>query len=142
MEHVAIASTEAARKFILGGNARVTIRSKVSGVRFSYRVRKSEDGSIFFVSVLTGSDNEGDYTYAGTLKPSERFRHGVKSKIQAGAPSVKAFDWVWAQLLTKETLPETLEVFHEGRCGRCNRALTVPESIESGFGPECINHVH
>ena len=34
-----------------------------------------------------------------------------------------------------------LEVWHEGRCGRCNRALTVPESIASGIGPECAKHV-
>jgi hypothetical protein len=30
-------------------------------------------------------------------------------------------------------------VWHEGRCGRCGRKLTVPESIESGFGPECAS---
>jgi hypothetical protein len=29
------------------------------------------------------------------------------------------------------------KVHHEGRCGRCGRTLTVPESIESGIGPEC-----
>jgi len=32
-------------------------------------------------------------------------------------------------------------VFHEGACGRCGRTLTVPESIASGFGPECIRYV-
>jgi hypothetical protein len=31
------------------------------------------------------------------------------------------------------------EVYHEGRCGRCNRKLTVPESIETGLGPECAS---
>ena len=31
--------------------------------------------------------------------------------------------------------------WHEGRCGRCGRKLTVPESIEAGYGPECINLV-
>jgi len=27
------------------------------------------------------------------------------------------------------------------RCGRCGRVLTVPESVESGFGPECIGRL-
>jgi hypothetical protein len=30
-----------------------------------------------------------------------------------------------------------MELWHEGRCGKCGRALTVPESIESGLGPVC-----
>lgn len=34
-------------------------------------------------------------------------------------------------------IPPSLEVWHEGRCGRCGRALTVPESIASGIGPVC-----
>jgi hypothetical protein len=51
-----------------------------------------------------------------------------------------AFAWFWDRL-RNGNLPEQVEVHHEGRCGRCGRALTVPESIESGFGPECINHV-
>jgi hypothetical protein len=29
-------------------------------------------------------------------------------------------------------------VWHEGSCARCGKKLTVPESIESGFGPECV----
>lgn len=36
-----------------------------------------------------------------------------------------------------ESLPPSLEVFEEDRCGRCGRALTDPVSIERGIGPEC-----
>ncbi|MGQ4872128.1 MAG: DUF6011 domain-containing protein, partial [Candidatus Thorarchaeota archaeon] len=32
-------------------------------------------------------------------------------------------------------LPEKVRIWHEGKCGRCGRRLTVPESIESGYGP-------
>ena len=32
---------------------------------------------------------------------------------------------------------ETVQVWHEGRCGKCGRKLTVPESLTSGLGPEC-----
>ena len=29
----------------------------------------------------------------------------------------------------------------DGKCGRRNKTLTVPESVESGFGPECIKAI-
>jgi hypothetical protein len=48
--------------------------------------------------------------------------------------------WLFGHLLERRPLPRCT-VHHEGRCGRCGRTLTVPESIESGFGPECINYV-
>jgi len=35
-----------------------------------------------------------------------------------------------------------LEIWHEGRCGRCNRKLTVPASIALGIGPECGQREH
>ena len=48
-------------------------------------------------------------------------------------------------LTTKAALPKTVEVWHEGICGRCGRKLTVPESVERGLGPECaglVGHNH
>jgi hypothetical protein len=45
---------------------------------------------------------------------------------------------LWAHI---DDLPESLEIWHEGSCLRCGRKLTVPESIESGYGPECIKSV-
>jgi hypothetical protein len=38
-------------------------------------------------------------------------------------------------------MPDGVVIWHEGRCGRCGRRLTVPESIESGYGPECIGKI-
>ena len=32
------------------------------------------------------------------------------------------------------------EIMHEGRCCRCNRTLTHPDSIKTGIGPECAKH--
>ena len=99
------------------------------------------DDKPWFVQLLTGSDNESDYTFFGTIFADGSFRLSRKSPIGPDAPSVKGFDWIWRHLQAGN-LPETVEVHHEGRCGRCGRALTVPESIESGFGPECINHIN
>jgi len=129
----------AAKRFLLAGNARVTFVSEKTGARFTYRVRskKTDDGSaVHFVGVLTGSNNEDDYTFLGTIFDGAKFVHGKKAKIAPTAPSAKAFGWAWSHLATG-ALPPSCEVHHEGRCGRCGRGLTVPESIESGLGPIC-----
>ncbi len=62
------------------------------------------------------------------------------SDVSRDAPSSIAFSWAWRKMLRNE-LPDQLEIWHEGRCGRCNRKLTVPESVASGFGPECIGKI-
>ncbi len=131
---------DAVRKFILAGNSRFTIVSTKTGARFTFRVRRADDKPAF-VSVLTGHDNETDYEILGTIFEEKKFVHNHrKSRISPSAPSAKAFAWFIERLLTDKHLPTTIEFWHEGRCGRCNRALTDPFSIESGFGPECAKH--
>lgn len=121
-------------KFIFGGNSTFTFKNKITENRFTFRVRKHNTNDIYFVSVLTQPDT---YTFIGSIFKEGNYRHSVKSKISSSAQSVKVFDYVLRKLHT-DSLSESIEVWHEGRCGRCNRKLTVPESIESGFGPECI----
>lgn len=134
-------TVDAIRDFLLAGNARFTLVSKRTGIRFTYRIRKPEEARpVHFVQVLTGSDNEASYTYLGTIFDGRRYAHGVRSKIRWEVPSARAFHWFW-NLLNVNRLPDSLEVWHEGRCGRCGRALTVPTSIEAGIGPECAGHV-
>ena len=129
-----------ARSFMLGGNATVTIVSLGTGTRFTYKVRASDDGEVYFVALLSGPDNETDYSYLGRITRGV-FWAGRKtpkpSDVHPGATSSQAFAWVW-KLLAKDQLHANLEIWHEGRCGRCNRKLTVPASIASGFGPECV----
>ena len=36
------------------------------------------------------------------------------------------------------TLQDFVEIWHEGKCGKCGRPLTVPSSIENGLGPSCL----
>ena len=85
-----------------------------------------------FVKVLTGSDNEKDYRYAGFIRDGEFHYGGERSKIAAGAPSLDAFAWFMLNLGS-----EQISVWHEGSCSRCNRKLTTPQSIERGLGPTC-----
>lgn len=134
-------TVDAIRDFLLAGNARFTLVSKRTGCRFTYRIRKPyEARPVHFVQVLTGSDNESNYTYLGTIFEGDRYQHGVRSKVRWEVPSARAFHWFW-HLVQMNRLPNSLEVWHEGRCGRCGRALTVPASIEAGIGPECAGYV-
>jgi hypothetical protein len=142
LEHGRLRTAVAAKAFILAGSATVTFVSKKTETRFTYKigVPDDENDKRHFVGLLNGPDNESNYTFLGTIFGGEKFRHGKKSKVGADAPSARAFDWVWNKL-TAGQLPADVEVWHEGRCGRCNHKLTVPESISTGFGPECVKHI-
>lgn len=146
--------TSQALKFLLAGNATLTAQSDRTGARFTYKVKRADpkDGQqepprLWFVSLLSGPDNEADYQYLGLIRPPMgqpdgplAFEHGAKSRIRPDAPSCVAASWLFRQLLRNRPTPQC-SIYHEGRCGRCGRTLTVPESILSGFGPECIQHV-
>lgn len=125
-------------RFMFAGNARLTFVSQKTGTRFTYRIRvKESNGSaVYFVSVLTGSSNESDYTFIGTIFDRKTFVHSRRSSIGATAPSVVAFSWAF-RFLGAGLMPAGCTLHHEGRCGKCAKPLTVPESIESGLGPIC-----
>jgi hypothetical protein len=134
--------------FIRAGNAIFTIDNG-QGKWYTYRVdhvpaRTEEFTSkgqrtypeAWFVKMLTGPSNESDYTYVGLLN-CERVRLTQRSPYAADSLPVKVFDFAMRVILGKQELPPGYSIHHEGRCGRCGRRLTVPESIESGIGPEC-----
>ncbi len=127
--------------YLKGGKAIFTLVSQKTGKRFTFLVRAPKaDGRdpIWFVSVLTGSNNESDYTYLGTINAKGVYRHGAKSPISSDAPSAKAFAWAW-NYLVKDEVPPTSEFWHSGKCSRCSRALTDPASLEIGLGPICAD---
>lgn len=146
--HGRLTSAEDAKSYILAGNAIFTLRSAKTQTRYTYKVRKRDDrdgrGAIWFVSVMFGPDNEGDFSYMGiiTERPAnliERFayRRTAKSAIVESDPRQVGWAWFFRHLVERNAIPAQLECWHEGRCGKCGRKLTVPESVEKGLGPEC-----
>lgn len=162
------------RAFVLAGNARVTVVSRASGARFTFRINKPREAreartqareaqdagdgakalahearyrqAPWFVSVLTGDDNDRDYTWLAMVFPDDdgwpaRYVHARKARIGQNAPSARVSRWLWDRLLGGQAGVDDLlrqaEVWHEGRCGRCGRTLTVPESLRRGLGPVC-----
>ena len=139
-------TADAVLQYVTAGNATVTVTSAKTGKHFTFRCRKPDprEGDRreppVFVSTLVGPDNTADYKYFGLLRDGE-FRHGgAKAKIADAAPSVKAWAWVWAWLRAG-ALPADCAIAHNGTCGRCGRVLTTPESIDAGFGPECLRRI-
>jgi hypothetical protein len=132
-----ITSAADALRFAMAGNARLTLVSAKTGERFTYRVRQ-RDGKPHFVSVMRGSDNAADYKFIGTVFADRGYVPSRRSSFDWQSPPQQAFGWFWRRLAAGRISP-LLEVWHEGRCGRCGRALTVPSSIALGIGPECAS---
>lgn len=129
-------------RFLFGGNAVLTVVSQKTGTRYTFKVaeldeakRKPGQGPLHFVSLLNGPDNLADYVFLGTIFDKTTYRHSRKSRVTEAAGSAIAFKWFFENVLRDQL--RGIDVYHEGRCGRCGRALTVPESVVSGFGPEC-----
>lgn len=128
--------------FIKAGNSTFTVKNENTGNRFTFKVKKADEDQHFdgyFVKVLTGQDNTKDYKYIGCIFPDGEFKITRASKVTKEAQSFKVFSWLNKYA---NNLPEFVKIYHEGRCGRCGRKLTVPESVKSGYGPECITRIN
>lgn len=132
-------TAEAAVRYITAGRAKITLRSTKTQDRYTYRIRaakKEQYKGLLFVDVLTGGDDK--FAPLGVINSKLEYFHARRSKIAKSATSAVAMEWSWNALARTKRLPRTLEVWHEGRCGKCGKELTVPESIASGFGPKCL----
>ena len=155
LDHRELAALEAGivdnanlRAFVLAGNSIFTVENTATGGRFTFKVKlagkpddKASGGKVWFVGLLTGPDNTSNYQYMGAIFAHDNgpttYRITSKSRIGSNSPSQKAFSWLFNRIVTGSALPEGVNVYHMGRCGRCGRALTVPESIRTGLGPIC-----
>jgi|LakMenEpi03Aug12_release.lakeMendotaPanAssembly.Ray.scaffolds.fasta_scaffold344257_2 hypothetical protein len=140
--------------FIFAGKAFVTFLNTRTENRFTYKVSKHKTKNLFYINVLTSPDV---YTYVGFVGIDGKFRISPKSRISGDAQSIRVFDYVVTNLrriVSSESclpdgtvipavtnLPNFVEVYHSGRCGKCGKRLTVPESVLTGFGPDCFRSI-
>lgn len=138
-------STELAKdkvkEFALAGNATMTLLSGNTNRYYTYRIqRHKEKEHIYFVKYLGKSNNDdlGSYFYAGVYYSDTGYFHAAndwnKRPADSWPPVMRAIKYFFKVI---DNIPDKLHVYHEGRCGRCGRKLTTPESIERGLGPEC-----
>lgn len=122
--------------YMLAGHATLTIVGRER--RYTYKISRAPKNPFkLWVSVLNGSENTQDYKFMGTIMLKQngefhRFYVSNKGPIAPDAPSAVALAWIMRH-------PEDarMQVYHSGRCGKCGRKLTTPESILTGLGPTC-----
>jgi hypothetical protein len=89
------------------------------------------------VHLLIGPDT---YAYIAILRlTSGSLVATPASRVRPGAPGFDAMAW-FARVLARtpyDQAPRDVIFRHEGKCGRCGRELTHPESIDTGIGPDC-----
>lgn len=141
-------------RYITAGKSTFTIVSKKTGTRYTYRAsvpKNTTEETVAtaprFVAVLAGSDNESTYAFLGTLfPPNDRFpnaafRVSPKARISPEAPSAVAAAWLFGAIAKGSDVLSSVEIWASSKCGRCGKTLTVPASVNQGFGPECVNKV-
>ena len=141
-----ILASDAVLNYVTAGKACVTILNTETEGRHTYRVnapgRTAEErdaAEILFVSVMTGTDNDNPrhYKYIGIIiRQSGAFRTTAKTKLPLTDARVKGMEWLMRNVKVLDRFPH-VEIRHHNRCGKCNRVLTVPESIDTGLGPIC-----
>lgn len=137
--------------FIKAGKAIFTVDNG-KGTHYTYKVTRKEDKDkvFYFVNLLTGPDNTSNYTYMGMLVDSSQWHRSNMaqpsswyckmtraSKFKNDSQSVKVLNWALMVVQGYKELPEGYSILHDGRCGRCGRLLTDPDSIKLGLGPIC-----
>jgi len=140
--------------FITGGKATFTIELPAdfsakndASPHYTYKVSKKEavtvdDRDVYFIALLTGPQNDADYTYLGILNPRNG---GVKltrkSRLTDDSMAVRILRRTLARIWSDEQdiiLEHGFDINHCGKCGMCGRKLTTPASIECGIGPVCL----
>lgn len=135
-------TNEEATRFIFAGKAVFTLRSVETGNRFTYKMNaaKGDDGKFKPDFHFAKMNVAGSFDYAGCVRDRKTFFQTKKSKVPANHQGLAALEYVLRHL-ADDSLDGRVEVWHEGRCGKCGKPLTVPESIRSGIGPECAKTI-
>lgn len=124
------------RSFMLAGKARFSLRSIKTGKHFTYRISKTKHENKWYVLVARGNVNKPNF-FLGHIRLGSADGLPYFYKNQNHLPvevftHLLPFEWFIHHLGDTQ-----LEFYHEGKCGKCGRALTDPESINRGIGPEC-----
>lgn len=144
---------EDALAFMLGGRARFTLKSLETSVDFSFEIqdqkikqgnKRVNNPNLKFVSLFIGAGTQVKgraYAYFGYIVKTTNgwsYRDSPKSKFSNNLETgIVGFKFVFQRLLNGAALPK-LEIWHEGICACCGRALKLSESIELGWGPVCL----
>lgn len=141
-ENKRIINNNVALRFVLAGKCEFTMVSGKTGAKIEYKLQKKASTKaglefIYFLNTKIGSD----YVYCGILSYDEsvgefKFFKGQKGRLDNEHINVKSLLFVLNNL-NKGITNLNIRIYHVGKCGRCSKKLTTPESIMTGLGPEC-----
>jgi len=107
--------------------------------KINYKAASGNYRENWFINLLSGPDNQSDYTYVGMLVNGQ-VQLSKASKYTKDSWPVKILNRVlacyWAGEQNK-IMAAGWNVHHEGACCVCGKPLTRPDSINAGIGPDC-----
>ena len=112
--------------FALAGAAIFTLKSLKTGAHYTYSIKKGKVR--YFASVRHGDNWIGIGSFRIDCPDLKTYPHD--------SPSLKGLKWFF-----NNPDSDQVEFYHMGKCAACGRALTNPESIETGFGPVCAGRI-
>jgi len=125
---------------ILAGKCIITIQSTETLKHYTFKIKKSKqpDKNIHFIYVFADGDK---YIYFATIFNEKDLATTKNSKMKKDSTCFLAFRYLWLNILAGNVKNlNKLNIFHSGKCNRCGKTLTEPESIKRGLGPYCANH--
>jgi hypothetical protein len=131
------------KEFILAGKAYFTAQSDKTSAHLTYKVTKCDDKNMYFISVNTDYEQ---YMFVGNLwtnKELTDFNFVKSKKLDPNKEqlSVIVFQFIIDKYLVNPIppkAPNSITFYHHGKCARCGRKLTTPDSIKRGIGPQCM----
>jgi hypothetical protein len=128
-------------EYILAGDSFVTLKSLRTGSEMSYHIQKQTAiRHIHHVRYRVESKKGAQYIYVGTIFDKKFFRLSGKSRVTLDSVIYVAFNYV-IEKLRNGVIDMGVEIYHEGKCGRCGRRLNSEESMKTGYGSDCVSKI-
>lgn len=131
-------------QFFFAGKATLTFLNREKGTHMTVKIKQIKDRKdrktllpIFYVFVSIVGDQEYGFRFAGTIF-KETMTYKLGRDVKEGDQLEKIMKFFMRALSNPDPLKTRVSLLHEGSCCRCSRKLTHPESIDTGFGPECL----
>lgn len=111
-------------------NGTITITNKETEGHRTFRIKTEKWCNKRVIRLLNGPDNENNYK-------AFAFANDNGVKVWDSRKNQGHWDKYADMLARPEVYKTKCEYLYSGRCRKCNRKLTVPESIKLGIGPVC-----
>lgn len=120
---------------VLTDGSHVTFDIDTSDEWRDSKLAQNPDAKVTVVRVLTGTNNDEDYTAVGEFF---EYRHGRGVKLWKKYAETQRYVDALYVLIGDPRAAAAAYGMSSGHCGLCGRTLTVPESIAAGIGPVCM----